>query len=94
MPQKKILIADYTLHYLYSNLEEYPGGAAVEWYHWIKGFNENNVKVCVLSLKGTKNYIKRFLITFSLLFYYFDKQGKILLKKRQFSGQTIIKIIY
>jgi glycosyltransferase involved in cell wall biosynthesis len=59
MTQKKILISDYTLHYLYSNLTEYPGGAAVEWYHWIKGFNENNVRVGVLTLKGTRKYITK-----------------------------------
>jgi glycosyltransferase involved in cell wall biosynthesis len=57
MSNKKILLTDYTISYLYSDLDEYPGGAAVEWYHWIKGFNENNVRVGVLTLKGASKYI-------------------------------------
>jgi glycosyltransferase involved in cell wall biosynthesis len=59
MQQKKILISDYTIHYLYSDIKEYSGGAAVEWYHWIKGFEQNNVRVGVLSLKGTSAYITK-----------------------------------
>ncbi len=56
---KKILCLDYTLPYLYSDLDKYPGGAAVEWYHWIKGFKENNIKIGILTLKGAKNYITK-----------------------------------
>lgn len=59
MYNKKILLTDYTIAYLYSDLDVYPGGAAVEWYHWIKGFNEKNVRVGVLTLKGANKYITK-----------------------------------
>jgi glycosyltransferase involved in cell wall biosynthesis len=56
---KKILLTDYTLSFLYSDIGKYPGGAAVEWYHWIKGFNKLNIKVGVLVLKGQKEIISK-----------------------------------
>jgi len=59
MRTKKILLVDYTIANLYSNSGVHPGGAAVEWYHWIEGFSKNEVNVGVLTHKGTNEIITR-----------------------------------
>ena len=38
---------------------DYPvGGATVEWYSWIKGFEANNCEVGVLTWKGAEKYVE------------------------------------
>ena len=74
MEKKKILYLDYTLPYLYTDLDEYPGGAAVEWYHWIKGFNKINIQVGVLTYKGVRKYITKKL-NFDLIECWDNKKG-------------------
>jgi glycosyltransferase involved in cell wall biosynthesis len=54
---KKILYYDFRMPYLLKN-ERYPvGGATVEWKAWIKGLEANGFKVCILSWKGSKQYL-------------------------------------
>jgi len=52
----KILYPDFKMPYLIKDADYPIGGATVEWYSWIKGFEENNCDVGVLTWKGSKSY--------------------------------------
>ena len=92
MDKKKILYLDFTLPYLYSDLDEYPGGAAVEWLHWIKGFNKINLKVGVLTYKGIRKYIKKKL-DFDLIECWDEKKGIRKLRLFYYTLPTFYKTI-
>ena len=53
----KLMYIDFSLPYLLKGADYPVGGAAVEWYAWIKGLEANNCKVGVLTWKGAKEYL-------------------------------------
>ena len=53
----KILYFDFSIPYLIKDADYPVGGAAVEWLNWIKGFQENNDKVGVLTWKGANKLL-------------------------------------
>lgn len=53
----KILYVDFNMPYLVKNSNYPVGGATVEWYSWIKGFEANNCDIHVLTWKGANEYI-------------------------------------
>jgi|GEM_PF-1288645 len=55
----KLLYLDFNLPYLIKDMDYPVGGAAVEWYAWIKGFVSNNHGVGLLTFKGAKRYINK-----------------------------------
>ena len=57
MKKLKLLYFDLNLPYLIKDIDYPVGGAAVEWYAWIKGFIKNEVQVGLLSWKGASDYI-------------------------------------
>ena len=59
MKRLRILYVDYFLPYLIKDADYPVGGAAVEWYAWIKGLVANNFQVGVLTFKGAREYIGR-----------------------------------
>ena len=56
MKKLKLLYYDFKMPYLIKDADYPIGGATVEWYSWIKGFEENNCDVGVLTWKGSKSY--------------------------------------
>jgi len=59
MKKIKLLLLDFNLPYLLKDVRYPVGGAAVEWYSWIKGFIKNNIQIGVLTWKGANNYIHK-----------------------------------
>ena len=55
----KILYLSWDLPELLKNSDNFCGGAAVEWYSWIKGILANNHKFILLSYKGSIDYIEK-----------------------------------
>lgn len=53
----KILYQSFVLPELLKDSDNIAGGAAVEWYSWIKGIQENNFDFTLLTYKGAKDYI-------------------------------------
>lgn len=61
MKKLKLLYIDFYMPHLLKDIDYPVGGAAVEWYAWIKGFFLNNQKVGVLTFKGARAYIDKIL---------------------------------
>jgi len=73
MKKLKLLYYDFKMPYLIKDADYPIGGATVEWYSWIKGFEENNCEVGVLTWKGSKNYCENSDIKF--IESYYPNQG-------------------
>lgn len=75
MKKIKIIVFDYNLPLLFTNLDTQTGGVAVELFHWIKVFDQIGLKIGILTSKGFKNnLIKKNNFTFIEAF---DKNGGI-----------------
>lgn len=57
MKKVKLLYLDFTLPYLIKDTDYPVGGAAAEWYAWIKGFIRNQARIGILTWKGAKDFI-------------------------------------
>ena len=55
----KLLYIDFNMPYLLKDTDHPVGGATIEWYAWIKGLEENNCEVGVLTWKGAINFVKK-----------------------------------
>lgn len=58
MNKLRILYPDSKMPYLIKDSGNPVGGASVEWLSWIKGFNENNCIVGVLTWEGARKFVK------------------------------------
>ena len=53
----KILLLDWALPKLLKDSDSISGGAASEWYSWIKGITANGHEFVLLTFKGANEYI-------------------------------------